>query len=117
MKSFDFTFACAALWWDAEKEEWDSLVHETFYEYLAEKKLVYLSPTREEDPAGSLIRVLKFNRLGYDIPTKSLAGVVARLSKKANEDDIIDCGIGTTYNEEKWSKVLTKCIAACTGES
>jgi len=74
--SFDFTIACAAVWYD---KEWKSLVHPKFYSDLAAKRLIYLSPKREEEPGGSLLRVLKFTGRGFKIPMDSFGSVLTRL--------------------------------------
>lgn len=77
LQSFDFTVAQAAVWWDGEK--WQSLCSDRFYADLAARRLVYLSPDRNEDAGGSLVRVLKFYAAGYRIPLESLGAVIARL--------------------------------------
>lgn len=83
--SFDFTIAQAVVWWepdiggDSEKGVWASLVSDRYYQDLAARRLVYLSPIRKEDAGGSLLRVRKFLKAGYSIQPRSLAKVVARL--------------------------------------
>lgn len=77
LASFDFTIASAAIWWDGER--WQSLCHADFYADLAARRLVYLSPSRNEDAGGSMLRVLKFYQRGYRIPLDSLGAVIARL--------------------------------------
>ena len=47
---------------------------------MAAKRLVYLSPVRSEDAGGSILRVLKFYKRGYNIPLDSLAAVIGRLN-------------------------------------
>lgn len=55
-----------------------------FFEDCAEKRLYYTSPDRTEDPAGSLLRIIKFSRKGWKaIDFCSLAKVVARAAKPA----------------------------------
>lgn len=78
IESFDFTIAKAAIWYDGAA--WDSVCHPEYYADLAAKRLVYTSPIREEEPGGSLLRVLKFYQRGYRIPMESLAAVLARLT-------------------------------------
>lgn len=78
IRSFDFTIARAALWWDGD--DWQSLVDSRFYSDLAARRLVYTSPRRNEDAEGSLLRVLKFCSRGYRIPVDSMGAVVARLT-------------------------------------
>lgn len=81
--SFDFTIACAAVWHDGHS--WRSVCHEHYYADLAGKRLVYLSPQREEEPGGSLLRVLKFYQKGFRIPLDSLAAVITRLLRGVDE--------------------------------
>ena len=77
IRSFDFTIARAALWWN--KDGCQSLIDPRFYSDLAARRLVYTSPQRNEDAGGSLLRVLKFCSRGYRIPVDSMGAVVARL--------------------------------------
>lgn len=88
--SFDFTIACAAVWWEgtstvnAEGEttyigKWHSLTHERYYPDLAAKRLVYTQPERNEDAGGSMLRVLKFYQRGYTITLGSLGAVMGRM--------------------------------------
>lgn len=81
MKSFDFTICQAVVWWAADLNCWMSSTHFDFYSDLAARRLVYTSPQREEDAGGSLLRVRKFLKRGYNIQAESLAFVVARLVK------------------------------------
>lgn len=78
LNSFDFTIASAAMFHDGKS--WRGVCHPKFYEDLAAKRLVYMSPQqRNEDAGGSLLRVLKFYQRGYRIPLDSFAAVIARL--------------------------------------
>ena len=95
--SFDFTIASASFWWDGVK--WVSVVHPTFYADLAAKRLVYLSPVRNEDAGGSMLRVLKFYQRGYRIPLDSLGAVVSRLTMGVRD-------IGP-MNEDRRALILT----------
>lgn len=79
VESFDFTIAKSAIWW--QDGDWKSCCHNTFYQDLAAKRLVYTSPVRDEEPGGSMLRVLKFYQKGYRIPLSSLAAVIARLNR------------------------------------
>jgi hypothetical protein len=103
--SFDFTIAKAAFWWALNPDEptgsgrWESLCHVDFYADLAARRLVYVSPVREEEPGGSLLRVLKFYQRGYRIPLDYLGAVVARLVMKVDLSD--------RASEKRWAKVLT----------
>lgn len=79
--NFDFSVVAAAFYWHATKKQWASLTHGSFYKDLAAKRLCYLNPSHHDNAAGSLLRVLKFYKLGYHIPVESLSGVLARLAK------------------------------------
>jgi hypothetical protein len=78
--SFDFTIAQAGLWFDGE---WKGVCSKTFMVDLSLKQLVYTSPLRNEDCAGSLCRVLKFVKRGYNIDTKNMSAVITRLVSKS----------------------------------
>ena len=94
IKSFDFTIAQSVIW--AERVNPDekvakgklpkvifrSLIADTFYADLAARRLTYTMPVREEEAGGSMMRVLKFIKRGYNIQPSSLAGVIARLAIK-----------------------------------
>jgi hypothetical protein len=77
VESFDFTVAKAAVW--CTGAGWASTCHDDFYADLVSRRLVYVSPVRNEDAGGSMLRVLKFYQKGYRMPLDSLAAVVARL--------------------------------------
>jgi hypothetical protein len=100
LASFDFTIACAAFWWDGQ--QWCSLAHGDFYTDLAGKRLVYLSPVREEEAGGSMLRILKFYQKGYRIPLDSLGAVMARMVKALDFKRIEDL-----QDEARVGKVLT----------
>lgn len=76
--SFDFTCCCAVIYY---KEIWGSYCDDRFYIDIASKRLIYRSPSRNEDAGGSLLRVLKYYQKGYRIPLNSLGAVIARLMK------------------------------------
>lgn len=97
--SFDFTIAAAAIWHDGET--WRSTCHPDFYSDLAARRLVYLSPRREEEPGGSMLRVLKFYQRGYRIPLDSLGAIVARLCMGVDPND------GMAATEEGLARVIT----------
>lgn len=86
--SFDFTIACAAVYWDGEA--WRSLTHPNYYADVAAKRLTYLSPVRDEAPGGSMLRVLKFYQRGYRIPLESLGAVIARLTAEVRDGSRVD---------------------------
>lgn len=95
--SFDFTICCAAFTYNGEN--WDSYCDDRFYIDLANKRLVYRSPVRNEDAGGSALRVLKYYQKGYRIPLDSFGAVIARLVQ-AVEFDCIN-------SEKELAKVLT----------
>ena len=77
IESFDFTCCAAAVWYDGT--EWRG-ISDTFFEYDIDKnQLIYTSPDREEDVMGSMMRVLKFVKRGWDIPDSSIAAVLGRV--------------------------------------
>lgn len=75
--SFDFSVCCAVLYY--KNRQMYSYCIDSYYIDLASKRLRYLSPKRNEDAGGSMIRVLKYYNKGYRIPLDSLASVIARL--------------------------------------
>jgi hypothetical protein len=85
--SFDFTIASAAIWFHDKK--WQSMCHERFYGDLSAKRLVYMSPVREEEAGGSMLRILKFYQRGYRIPLDSLAKVMTRVFKAVERPDAL----------------------------
>lgn len=85
VESFDFTVCQAAIQYDRPSNTWKSCVHENFYSDLAAKRLMYTHPRRDEEAGGSIMRVVKFLRRGYNIQTQSLAGVMSRLAAKLDE--------------------------------
>jgi hypothetical protein len=62
IERFDFTIARAAIWFDGSS--WQSVCDESYYSDLAAKRIVYCAPKRDEEPGGSLLRLLKFYRRG-----------------------------------------------------
>jgi len=96
--SFDFTIASAAIWHDGTI--WRSTCHADFYADLAARRLVYLSPDREEEPGGTMLRVLKFYQRGYRIPLDSFGAVIARLHCAVRDEPLAS-------NEAGAAKILT----------
>lgn len=95
VKSFDFTVCQAAIWSElvqkAEGEtpevyRWRSIISDRFYSDLAARRLFYTSPVRIEEVGGSLLRVIKFVKKGYNIQAPSLAAVVARIVSGLDHD-------------------------------
>lgn len=103
--SFDFTISSAAFWY--ESEGWTSACHPTFYSDMFSKRLVYTSPIREELTGGSLLRVLKFCKRGYEISAESLAGVVARTVQ-----NIKDESAANVESEKALGSTLSKHLAS-----
>ncbi len=103
LSEFDFTIAQCVIWWAPAPDnrgEWRSLISEHFYPDLASKRLRYLSPERNEDAGGSLLRARKFLARGYHIEAHSLAKVVARLVKGVRDPG--------RFDDEQWlGSVLT----------
>jgi hypothetical protein len=92
-ESFDFTIAQAAIYWDrsgGDEGHWATACADRFYSDLAAKRLYYTAPSRTEDAGGSIMRVRKFLKNGYNIQAPSLAGVIARLMWKVRQTDLAD---------------------------
>lgn len=83
--SFDFTVCQAAVWFDQAAKAWRSEIGPGFYPDLAARRLVYTSPTREEEAGGSMMRVRKFLGRGYNIQATSLGAVIARVVAKIKD--------------------------------
>jgi hypothetical protein len=81
LDSFDFTVARACIEVDAGGRG-DGLCDERFYRDLAARRLIYRAPIREEEPGGSLLRVLRFHAKGYRMPLADFAAVVNRACAK-----------------------------------
>jgi hypothetical protein len=79
ISSFDFTVCQAAFWWDHYCQKWDSICSEQYYSDIAAKRLIYTSPRREEEPGGSMLRVLKYYQKGFRITLDSYAKIITRL--------------------------------------
>jgi hypothetical protein len=101
-ESFDFTVCSAVLWLNSGNgAEWTSCIHMDFYRDLAAKRLVSTHPVRNEDAGGSMLRIIKFVKRGYNIQMPSLGGVIARLTMDARFDSSI------MSDETGRTKVLT----------
>jgi hypothetical protein len=83
LEHFDFTIACAALFWvplnPPDESQWSSRVHEDFYADLAAKRLIYTSPV-DPEPGGSMLRLLKFTARGFRITIGSLSKLITELA-------------------------------------
>ena len=94
LNSFDFTIAQSVIWCEVvnpdeevlkgklPKVQFFSLIADNFYADLAAKRLTYTSPVREEEAGGSMMRVIKFIKRGYNIQAYSLAAVMTRIFGK-----------------------------------
>lgn len=104
--SFDFTICQAAIRFHEKK--WESHVSEGFYPDLAARRLVYTSPSRNEDAGGSILRVRKFLSRGFNIQAPSLAAVISQLMSRVNFHGagILD-NFGTVVGQEQLTKVVT----------
>ncbi len=115
--SFDFTIAKAAIWWERlpcgmdpavnTLGRWRSVCHDDFYADLAARRLVYVSPIRDEEPGGSVLRVLKFYQRGYRIPLDSLGAALARLVTKVQVNKRGEPLLYEGTTEKRWARVLT----------
>lgn len=74
--SFDYTIAQGAFWYDGTK--WESTAALDFESDVQARRLTYTEPQRVEEPAGSLVRLLKFFKKGYSVSHGTLAKVIAR---------------------------------------
>lgn len=82
ISEFDFTVVQVAVYW--EDDQWRSVCSPRFYPDLAARRLTYTHPQRHEDAGGSMLRVIKYVKRGYNIQAPSLAGVVSRLVAGVN---------------------------------
>jgi hypothetical protein len=86
IEAFDFTIAQASFWWDCD--HWTSHIHLDFYPDLQTKTLVYTDP-RDNDDAGTFLRVLKFYRAGYGIDNDTLGKVLAGLCRGTSPEALL----------------------------
>lgn len=84
--SFDFTVCQAAFWHAGPRGIWKGAVGDRFYTDLASRRLVYTQPVREEAAGGSMLRVMKYVRRGYNIQQASLAQIMARVAAASTFD-------------------------------
>ena len=95
IESFDFTVCQAVIWAERlpdaprlvdgklvteEKHRFHSITSDAFYPDLAARRLVYTHPQRDEEAGGSLMRVIKFVKKGYNVQAPTLAGVITRIA-------------------------------------
>lgn len=100
INSFDFTVCQAAIWAEEvppnpviptielvgggtkkKKKQYTfrSICSPDFYSDLAARRLCYTSPIRDEDAGGSMLRIIKYLKKGYNVQTYALGGVIARI--------------------------------------
>jgi hypothetical protein len=89
IRSFDYTLSQAVLWRDTFNG-WQTLGSLDFEEDVINRRLVYTSPQREEEKAGSLIRLFKFYKRGYTPELGTVAAVCARAF--ATDASVLDYG-------------------------
>lgn len=94
VRSFDFTVCQAGV--RRGPNGWESSISDDFYIDLAARRLNYTTPRRDEDPGGSLMRVLKYLHRGYSIQAPSLAAVVNRLVSGVRGWDAMEPDFRTT---------------------
>jgi hypothetical protein len=115
VKLFDFTVCQAGIWWDPDMKEpngehfymdsggWTSACHDDFYADLAARRLVYTFPDREEEAGGSMLRMKKFMKRGYDVQIGSMAGVMSRIVGRIESHD-------PRLKDEKWVARIIQAI-------
>jgi hypothetical protein len=104
MASFDFTIAQAMIY-RPNSGQWEAWVADRFFQDLAQKRLIYTSPDRDEDAGGSMMRVLKFLKKGYSIQAESLGKVIARIVRGIDMTKME--GDGHHSTEEWWGTIVT----------
>lgn len=101
LESFDFTIAQACVYWEPETASLRSMVTKDFLSDTKSRTLRYTQPKRNEERAGSLLRMLKFLKMGYKADDLTLSQVVARalsswgvtqaLTSRILQDNLISC--------------------------
>lgn len=120
LNSFDFTICCAVIYVEqagVDSITWRSVCDSRFYIDLASKRLVYRSPSRNEDAGGSMLRVLKYYQRGYRTPLDCLGAVMARVfmgvekKKITGLAEIADAVIhNEEYTESSVARVITSLL-------
>lgn len=106
--SFDYTIAQAAIWF--ENGDWKSVAAPSFYDDLEAKQLTYTAPDREEEPGGSLLRMRKFLRMGYDISSYDMAKVISRLLNGSDLNNLAD------FKENERASIINDLLTDAYGE-
>ena len=89
LESFDFTIAQACVCNTVDNSGFTSVVSDSFYRDILLKKLVYTSPKRNEERAGSFLRMLKFLKRGYTADDETIAKVIARASTNSIGESLV----------------------------
>lgn len=88
IRHFDFTIAQAVIWYESRdtRPGWRSKCSHQFYQDLAGRRLHYnrYHKPDELDAGGTLLRVMKFVKRGFNISPEDLADIVFEVSR--------DCG-------------------------
>ena len=80
IRSFDFTICQVCVFYDGLPiRSWIGFCTEGYLHDFVERALVYTQPERDEDPAGSLLRVVRFLKRGFTISEEELSKVLARM--------------------------------------
>lgn len=108
INSFDYTIAQAAIWY--EDGNWKSCAAHSFYDDLEAKRLTYTAPDREEEPGGSLLRMRKFLRMGYDISSYDMAKVISRLLRGVDLKYLAD------FNETEHASIINDLLTDAYGK-
>ncbi len=98
IKDFDFTINQIGLY---VKDNKPIVVYlDEFLEDIASKTLTYTQPIREENCAGSLLRMVKFLGRGYTIDRKNLAALIGRAVSALPNVSMEDDDALTTYHPD-----------------
>lgn len=124
IKSFDFTVCQAGVWcYPNNKGEfkWHSVCSDRFYQDLASKRLA-VNPDMDQIKAGStMMRVLRYSKMGYTIGREDLAVVIAKMASGKYDGAITDVnGAGAvpgTVQMEVTEKSLSERVYALLKEA
>ena len=81
IENFDFTVSAAALWWTGT--EWAGAAWEFWAENMEARLTSYMDDA--PDPAGTLMRLQRYIRLGYHVPMPSLTAIAVRAYEQFHE--------------------------------
>lgn len=100
LQSFDYSISRSVIYFRPDPGVWESCCDPMFYRDLAAKRLRYMSPDRNEDAGGSMLRAQKFMHRGYHISPEDLGKVMARMTSRMEPNDL-------TTDEAGQARVLT----------